>query len=163
MKSKIIGILIIIITISCFFFMPITKAETLEEQKTQTQEKREEAEQKLQYVEEELTTKLVKIQEIDDKIRESELEIAQMNVQLVELEGKVNETESNLNQVEKNYKKNKELMEKRLTAMYETGEYSYLDLLLQSSSLIEFLSNYYMLQQIIQSDNETLKLIEQEK
>ena len=54
-------------------------------------------------------------------------------------------------------------MEKRLVVMYECGDVSYLDLLLRSSSLIEFLSNYYVIEEIIRSDSELLESIEKEK
>ena len=163
MKSKIVCIVIIITTLSCFFFSPINKAETLEEQRTQVQEKRGKAEEKLEYVTEELSYSLVKIQEMDDKIREAENEIATMESQLEELQKEITETEESLKIVQENYNKNKRLMENRLVAMYENGEISYLDLLLHSASLVEFLSNYYMAQEIMQSDNEILKTIEKEK
>ena len=54
-------------------------------------------------------------------------------------------------------------MEDRLVVMYECGDISYLDLLLHSSNLIEFLSNYYIIEEIIRSDSELLESIEQEK
>lgn len=163
MKSKIICLIFIITTLSCFFFSPIKSAETLEEQKTQAQEKREKAEEKLQYISEELGQSLVRIQEMDDRIREAEQEISNMQEQLTDLQVKVDETEKSLKIVQENYDKNKQLMENRLVAMYENGEVSYLDLLLHSSSLVEFLSNYYMAQEIMESDNNILKIIEQEK
>ena len=163
MKSKILCVFIIVTTLSCFFFSSINNAETLEEQKTQAQEKREKAEEKLEYVTEELGQSLVKIQEMDDKIREAEQEISNMDVQLEELQVKVTETEEHLKIVQESYNKNKKLMENRLVAMYENGEVSYLDLLFHSSSLVEFLSNYYMAQEIMQSDSEILKIIEKEK
>lgn len=163
MKSKIICIFAIITTLSCFFFLPIKRAETLEEQKTQAREQREKAEEKLEYVENELSYSLIKIQEMDDKIRDAEREIANMSTQLTDLQEKVDKTEENLKTVQKNYEKNKELMENRLVAMYENGEVSYLDLLLHSSSLVEFLANYYMAQEIMQSDNEILEIIQKEK
>ena len=47
--------------------------------------------------------------------------------------------------------------------MYEAGETTYLDILLSSSNIIDFISNYYIIGQIIESDTELLKQIEQEK
>ncbi len=163
MKRKIICIFSMIVILSCFFFIPAVNAESLEEKKTQTQEKRQEAEEKLQYVENELTTSLVKIQEMDDKIREAEQEISKMENELNKLNLKVNETTAELEEVQNKYKENRKLMEKRLVVMYESGDISYLDLLLHSSSLIEFLSNYYIIEEIVASDNKILKEIEQEK
>lgn len=163
MKNKVISILVIITLSSCFFFIPKINAATLEEQKKENQEKQEKAEQELQYVEEELSAALVKIQQLDDTIRQAEKEIEGMDGQLEELQAKVENTTKNLEKVQKNYDENHKLMEERLVAMYECGDVTYLDLLLQSSSLIEFLSNYYMMEEIIKSDKEILESIEKEK
>ena len=163
MKGKVISVFIIISLLSCFFFMPKINAETLQEQKEQNQAKQQETEQKIEYVKEELSEALVKIQELDDKIRNAEKEIEEMTAKLETLEAKVNETTKDLEKVQKDYEENKELMEDRLVVMYECGDVSYLDLLLHSSNLIEFLSNYYIIEEIIKSDSELLESIEQEK
>ena len=163
MKRKFLCILMSICILLCFSLVPISRAESLEEQKNQAKENREKAEEKLQYVEEELTSSVVKIQELDDKIRTAQQEIAEMDVQLNELNTKVEETTNNLEKVQENYDTNREIMEQRLIIMYECGDITYLDLLLHSSSLVEFLSNYYIIEQIVQSDNEILEKIEQEK
>ena len=163
MKNKVISILIIITLLSCFFFIPKINAETLQEQKEQIEQKQEEAQKELEYVEEELSAALIKIQQLDDKIREAEKEIEKMNAELLELEEKVQKTTESLEKAQKSYDDNRELMEERLVVMYECGEITYLDLILQSSSLIEFLSNYYIMEEIIKSDTEILESIEEEK
>ena len=163
MKSKITAIFVIVILLSCFFFMPKLNANTLEEQKQQAQEKQEEAQKELEYVKEELSEAVIKIQELDDKIRQAEKEIEEMNGKLVVLETKVKETTSELSKVQISYEENKTLMEDRLVVMYECGDISYLDLLLHSSNIIEFLSNYYIIEEIIKSDSEILESIEREK
>ena len=163
MKQKIISLVSLLIIVSCFFFMPITKAETLQEQKEQVEQKQNEANEKLQYVQSELSESMLKIQNLDDKIREAEADISQMDEKLVSLQKEVTETTEKLNAVQDKYEKNRKLMEKRMVVMYECGDISYLDLLLHSSSLVDFLSNYYVIEQIMESDNEILKEIEEEK
>ena len=163
MKNKVISILVMVTILSCFFFIPKANADTLQEQKEQNQAKQEQAEKELQYVKEELSEALVKIQELDDKVREAEKQIAEMNVKLEELGIKVEETTKDLEKVQKSYDENKQLMEDRLVVMYECGDVSYLDLLLRSSNIIEFISNYYMIEEIIRSDSELLESIEKEK
>ena len=106
---------------------------------------------------------VVKIQELDDKIRTAENEIAGMDEKLIDLQTKVEETTQNLQIVQKNYDENKKIMENRLVVMYECGDVTYLDLLLRSSNLVEFLSNYYIIEEIVRSDNELLASIEKEK
>lgn len=163
MKRKVIWVMVIISLLSCFFFVPKTNSATLEEQKQENKEKQEEAEKELQYIEEELSSAVVKIEELDDKIRNAEKEIAQMDTKLEELEAAVNETSEQLEKVEKSYQENQKIMEERLIVMYECGNVSYLDLLLSSANLVEFLSNYYFIEEMIRSDNELLESIEQQK
>ena len=163
MKHKVICLLSIITIVSCFFFMPIVQAETLQEKKEETEKKQEEAEKQLEYVQEELSTSLLKIQELDEKIKNAESEIAQMNEKIAKIDAEVKKTTEVLNVVEKEYEANRTLMEKRMVVMYECGDISYLDLLLHSSSIVEFLSNYYVIEQIMESDNLTLEEIEKQK
>lgn len=163
MKSKFISVITVLVLLSCFFFIPKTNAETLQEQKEQNEQKQEQAQKELEYIEEELSAALVKIQELDDKIRKAEKEIVEMNEELTSLEMKVSETSADLEKVQKSYEENKNLMEERLVVMYECGDISYLDLLLRSSNLVEFLSNYYIIEEIIKSDSELLETIEKEK
>ena len=163
MKHKIISFTCVFIIVSCFFLLPISVAETLQEKQNQLKGQIEESEKKLEYVKEELSESLLKIQELDDKIREAETQIAQMETQLTDLTIKVNETANNLENVKQRYNTNREIMEKRLIVMYECGDISYLDLLLHSSSLVEFLSNYYVIEEIVQSDNQILEEIVQEQ
>ena len=163
MKRKVISILVVISLLSCFFFVPKTKSATLEEQKQENQNKQEQAQKELEYVEEELSSAIVKIQELDDKIKIAENEIAQMDTKLVVLESNVKEITENLEKVEQSYHENKKIMEDRLVVMYECGNVSYLDLLLSSANLVEFLSNYYFIEEMIRSDNELLQNIENQK
>ena len=54
-------------------------------------------------------------------------------------------------------------MEKRLVAIYESGDTNYIDVLLKSSDLSEFLSNYYLISEITSLDKELLNEVEAEK
>ena len=163
MKQKVISLVCIIAVVSCFFFIPKVKAESLQEQKEKVEQQQNEAEQKLEYVKGELTDALVKIQELGDKITSAENEISEMETKLINLQKEITDISSKLEKVQKDYDENKKVMEARMVVMYECGDISYLDLLLHSSSLVEFLSNYYIIEQIMESDNEILESIEKEK
>lgn len=163
MKNKILAVIIIITMLACSYFTVITRAATLGEQQQEVKEQKEEAEQKLQYVQEELSASLVKIQELDDTIRGAEADINSLEKELADLQVQIDETTKKLEEIQQSYEENEELLEKRLVAMYESGEATYLDILLRSASIVEFLSNYYSIQEIIKSDTELLIQIQQEK
>lgn len=50
-----------------------------------------------------------------------------------------------------------------MVAMYEAGETQYLDLLLKSNSISDFLSSYYVISEIAQYDSELLQDIEEKR
>lgn len=54
-------------------------------------------------------------------------------------------------------------MEKRLVAIYEAGDTRYIDVLLNSSDLSEFLSNYYLITEIATIDKNLLDEVASEK
>lgn len=163
MKKKVVAIITIIILIFCFYSFSITRGTSLSEQQQQVQEQKKEAEQKLEYLQDELSERVVKIQELEDKIQTSQSEIDGMEEELATLQTKMEETSRKLNVVQNNYKENEELLEERLVVLYETGDVTFIDILLRSASLIEFLSNYYTIEQIVQNDTELLETIEKER
>ena len=52
------------------------------------------------------------------------------------------------------------MLNKRLVAMYKTGETSYLDFLLSSASLVDFISSYYLVSEVADYDTKLLEQIE---
>ena len=162
-SSYILRFIIIFLLVSCLLFGSIVQAETLEEQQQNLQNQIEESTGELEYVQEELSATIVQIQQLDDTIAQAEQEIEDFNTQLTELQTQVNETTAKLEALQKNYEENEELLAERLVVLYEKGETSFLDLLFNSSSLTDFLSNYYMLEQIVEADTELLESIEAEK
>ena len=47
--------------------------------------------------------------------------------------------------------------------MYESGETTYLDVLLSSRNIVEFISGYYLISEIVQYDNELIKEVGEKK
>ena len=75
----------------------------------------------------------------------------------------IEEAETSLAEYTEKYETQKELLEKRLVAMYEMGEVKYLDVLLNSESLSDFLSRYYLVSEIAQSDYELVSSVKENK
>lgn len=163
MKKRFVTIITIFVLLFCFYSFSISNADTLGDQQQQIKEQKEQAEQKLEYVKEELSSRLVKIQELEDNIQKSQNEIDGMEEELSTLQTKVEETTQKLKVVQNNYEENEKLLEERLVVLYETGDVAFIDILLRSASLIDFLSNYYTIEQIVQNDTELLETIEKER
>ena len=65
-------------------------------------------------------------------------------------------------QVQK-YQEQQELLNKRLVAMYESGTTSYLDMLLSSEGLSDFISKYYLVSELATCDKNLIETIRQAK
>ena len=136
---------------------------TLQDQKNEIDNKLNESNIRLEYVQSEISASLQKVQELNDSIAEYEKKYSDIQNQINSLEQEIANTDAELVTIEAEYERKDKLLKKRVVAMYEDGDASYLDVLLSSRSLIEFLSNYYMLEQIIELDNNMLDELEKQK
>ena len=137
-----------------------TENMTLQDKQKEVQEKLEESNNRLKYVQSELSVSLQKIQELDDSIVKYTEELNKLQNQVNTLENEIKVTEEELAKNEEEYKRKENLFKRRVVALYEAGETTYLDVLLSSKGLMDFLSNYYMIEEIMQCDDELLKEVE---
>ncbi len=161
--KKIICVILAVNLIVCLHFNIAVKAVDLNDKLQENQEKQQEAQEKLEYVTEELSEAIVKIQECDDQIKEAEKEIESLNSQLSDLQDEIDEATEKYEEKQKEYEENQALSEERLVTMYEAGESTYLSVLLRSTSILDFISNYYSLQELIESDMKLIESIKQER
>ena len=132
-------------------------------QSQQLQDQIDQANEELTQTQSELSDNLKEVEELDEKIKVSEAELEELNKQVEELKTSMNQIETELNEVTEKYEKQKAIFEKRVVALYETGEIDYLDILLNSNSLSEFISSYYVIAEIKEADNDLLNDIADKK
>ena len=135
----------------------------LQTQQKELQEQLSESNEQLQEVQSQLSENLQQIEKLDERIRTSENEIEQLDAQVKSLQEEIASIQTQLDVAEKNYEKQKDIMEKRLIAIYEAGDTKYLDVLLNSSNISDFLSNYYLIIEIASVDKSLLNDVETEK
>lgn len=114
-------------------------------------------------IENDLSSLVYEISEINQKICDKQLEIETLEAQEIEMLAYIEKAEKELEISNNRYEKQKELLEKRLIAMYEMGQNSYLEVLLNSKSITDFFSNYYLISEISKADEELLQTVESEK
>ena len=135
----------------------------LQTQQKDLQDQIEQSHEELEEVQSQLSENLQQIEKLDERIRTSENEIEDLNNQVKTLQDEIASIQSKLDVAEKNYEKQKEIMEKRLVAIYESGDTKYIDVLFKSSNISEFLSNYYLITEITSVDKNLLDDVEKEK
>ena len=135
----------------------------LQTQQKELQDQLNESNDQLQEVQSQLSENLQQIEKLDERIRTSENEIEELDAQVKSLQEEIASIQAQLDVAEKNYEKQKDIMEKRLVAIYEAGDTKYLDVLLNSSNISDFLSNYYLITEIASVDKSLLDDVETEK
>lgn len=164
MKKKLIAITLgIVLTFSMTCFTFATSITDLENQKNEAQNQKNEAQQQLENVQNQKSETMDEIEELTFKINENEDKIVELRKEVEELELNIKQKGTELQVAEEKYTKNKDLLDKRLVAIHEAGETTYLDVLLNSRSLTDFISKCFTVQELAEHDTELLNTIEQEK
>ena len=161
-KTLIISIIALLLTGIC----GITLAENineLQERKNELQNQINESNEQVQEIQLEITDNLEQLNSIDEKIYIYQEEIETLETNLSDVEQEIEKITEKLDIVEKNYNLQKESFQARMVAIYETGDVVYLDVLLNSKSVSEFISNYYLIGEIARYDNNLLENIEEQK
>lgn len=160
---------IVLILLICFI-TTFTYAENednnttdLETQREELQNQLNEANGELENVQSDLSENLQQIEKLDTKIESAEGQLEEQESKITKLKDSINQIEEQLNTVTEKYDRQKELFEQRLVAIYESGETQYLDILLKSRSLSDFLSSYYVITQLAEIDNNLISELETKK
>ena len=122
------------------------KPMSLDEQKKQVQEQISNANEQLQYVQGEISNKVIDIQKMQDKIAEYQAEYDTVQSQYEDLQKQVSDTENELNTAQMEYNKKYNILKDKLVVLYKQGTNSYLDILLGSGNIVDFISNYFMVE-----------------
>jgi len=160
-KKVIVAILLIILILSTNVIITFaaTKSE-LQAEQSEIQNKIDEAEAKQEEVGEKITEATKQIQELTSEIDEYENQIEELDTKLSELETSIEETEIELQEAEEKFAEQQEMLETRIVAQYEAGETTYLDVILGGGSLWDMISNWQLVSDIAEIDQQLLDQIE---
>ena len=162
--EKIIGGVIVIMLL--FHFNGIVLADEikdLQNKQSDTSEKIDEAKQQKQQVSQEKNETQKQVDNLNNQISDYESQIGDLDLKITNLNTQIEDSQNKITQKQEDYKKEKELLEKRLIATYEAGKTSYLDVLLSSESLTDFISTYYYVTEIAKNDLELMEKIKKEE
>ena len=163
-KNKAIVVLLIIACVMQInaVSMAANKSQ-LQNKESSLNNKIKETQEALKEIKSEKSQTMKEVENLISQISEYESQIDELNGQIGELNGKINEAQAKLNTAIEEYNDQEDLLEDRLVLMYENGETSYLDFMLTSKSLTDFISNYYLVSELTQYDSELLEKIQAKK
>ena len=110
-----------------------------------------------------LSAEMKEVQNLVAEISEYETEIAELNDKIEETTKNIKEMEEKLEKTEKELKEKEDLLAQRLVALYESGSTTYIDVLLSSQGLTDFISNYYLIEELASYDTELIEGIKNTK
>ena len=140
-----------------------TDAKSLKQQQEELQNQIDEANGELENVQNELSENLQQVQKLDEKIASSQTELDELNAKITELQTSIDQVGAELQKAEESYNSQKKLLDDRLVEIYEEGEIQYLDVLLSSKNMSEFLSTYFLVTELVDYDKQLLEDMSEKK
>ena len=167
MNKKVAAVLAFVLTILVILSIAgITFAEDISNLQTRRNELQEQISQSNEQISDlqiELTENLEQLNTLNEKISSYENDIAVLENNLTKFEEEIQKVNEKLVVIEENYYLQRNALQNRIVALYEVGDIYYLDFLLKSNTLSEFISNCYLVGEIARHDNELLESIEYQK
>lgn len=166
MKNVLKNVIGVVVIGLMLIYPNLALAETeseLKNQKNTNNEKIEEAQDKKEEVTAEKNQTIDEVNKISNQITDYQSQINDLDSQIDETNRKIEEQTQKLQEAEEQYNQQQDTLNTRIVALYEAGETSYLDVLLSSDSVTDFISNYYLVSEIAECDLELLDQINNQK
>ena len=153
----------IICSFSIFNFVYAEEEKNLVTRQEELQNSIKETNEELEGVQVEISANLEQVQKLDEKIEKSQTDLAELNTKIVKLQASIDEVEKKLKIANEKYKRQKQILDERLIAIYESSDTQYLDVMLSSRSISDFLSNYFLVTELATYDTELLENMKKQK
>lgn len=164
MKKKILLIILTLLTVfTLLSSMIIPSYAALEDDKEDVQNKINEAKNELNDISENKDEAETELQKLTNQVVEVQREVDSLGAQIDNLNNSINDKQKEIEEEEAEIERKDKLLKDRMVALYEEGEASFLDVLFNSDNLLDFLSNYSIIQQIVETDTALLETLEKQK
>lgn len=158
--------IILILALIFVFNFIYAYADTLEELKKQQENVNKQIENtknEIKSIEKQTEDVEKEIEELDKKLDVVTSELEQVEKEIAELETDIEKTTLELEEAENKIEEKQDVFNKRLRVMYKTGSIGYLEVLLSSADIKDFLSRTDMLKAIAKHDTELLKYMKEQR
>ena len=163
MKKRLIAALILVNILNYTSIAFAEDITNLIQQQNDLQNQKSEADNKLEIVQDELSENMQQVEKLSQTMAEYQIQIDEWGKQIDDLNTSIKEIQEKLDIAQKDYDEQEKLLESRLVTMYEAGDTSFLDFILSSNNIVDFISNYYLMAELTTYDEDLLEKIEREK
>ena len=163
--QKIVCLMLILIIISSAnsAFAVTAEEQQLKAQQQENEDKKKEAEAQKQEVQKTKDTTQKEVDTLNSQIQDYQTQINELDNKIADANQKIQDSNTKLEKAQNNYEEQQKNLETRIVALYESGDTSYLDILLSSESLTDFISSYYIISQLTDIDENLLNDLETKK
>ncbi|MFW5648686.1 MAG: murein hydrolase activator EnvC family protein [Candidatus Alkaliphilus sp. MAG34] len=155
-------IICILITVTSIFSFA-NNATYYNNQLKENQVKQKGISSKLKQVKKKEDDIITKIQTLESKISKSEEEIKSLKAKISKTESEIGITLENLKVAEENIEDKQDIMGDRINVMYRNGNIGYAEVLLNSKSVTELMTNLDIVKKIVEHDVELLKELKRQR
>ena len=164
MKRKMLLTMLTILTVSMLISSIVVNSyAALEDDKKNVQNKINEAKSALNDISDNKDEAETELQKLTNQVDEAQRELDSLKAQIEDLNDSIDAKQKEIEDEEAEIEKKDNLLKERMVALYEVGETSYLDVLFNSENILDFLSNYSIIQQILETDTALIDELEQQK
>ena len=146
----------VILILSVPMTVNATKISDIKAERDKTQQELNQANSTLSNLKEEREGIEEEINTLDEELMEVLASISMVEDEIVELEGQIEETEEDLKEAIADEEAQYEAMKKRIQYMYEKGDYSYLELLLECKNMSDLVSKSEYVEELYEYDRKML-------
>ena len=155
-KRIIATITSVILILSVPMTVNATKISDIKAERDKTQQELNQENSTLSNLKEEREGIEEEINTLDEELMEVLASISMVEDEIVELEGQIEETEEDLKEAIADEEAQYEAMKKRIQYMYEKGDYSYLELLLECKNMSDLVSKSEYVEELYEYDRKML-------
>ena len=155
-KRIIATITSVILILSVPMTVNATKISDIKAERDKTQQELNQANSTLSNLKEEREGIEEEINTLDEELMAVMASISMVEDEIVELEGQIEETEEDLKEAIADEEAQYEAMKKRIQYMYEKGDYSYLELLLECKNMSDLVSKSEYVEELYEYDRKML-------
>ena len=160
LKILVIG-MIIAITVTYTNMSIATSKTDLQNEKTNLNSSISQAQENLEDIKKEKSDTLNQVDSLMGKISDYQDEIDDLDSKISSLQKQIKDAEAKIKEDEEEQKKQKAALDEKIITLYENGDTSYLDVLLSSNGLMDFISSCYMLSELTAYDTEMIQQVEE--
>lgn len=103
-----------------------------------------------------------KMAQIEKDVKEMQKKVDNLNYMISQTASEISNTEAKIEKKEKEMAEREDNLNERLKVMYKNGSVGFVDILLGSSSISEFVSNMEIIQKIYKNDVEVMETLQKE-